>query len=185
MNIIGHGSPIATYDYQVSREEIVSVQLCTEDADEIISALDVMFGECNYNTRWTIDKIEKLLAERPPIIEDRKYTIASVIWESSFVSKDETMYPTMDGKNSEGTTHESVYSFLDVKNVTGYYRPDESYAVVSIVEIDEETAKKENLKPLPQSVKGSEIFSWLPEAKEILEENGDYLFVNKRKIEFR
>ena len=45
---IGNGNIIITHDYQSSRTEFVSVQLCTDDAEEIISALDAEFGAVSY-----------------------------------------------------------------------------------------------------------------------------------------
>ncbi len=80
---------------------------------------------------------------------------------------------------SGGEYSEATYRFLLIEGTTGYYSPRETYAIVSIVEIDDEIARKENLKPMPIAKKGSEIMEWLPEAANILSEEQYYLSMNQ------
>lgn len=171
-----YGNIIITHDYQSSRTEFVSVQLRTDDAEEIISALDAEFGASNYNARWTMHLLEEFWAKQPPITEDRKYIAVvrgsySAVYSTKGASARNNQY-------SGGGYNEGVYRYLCLEGTTGYYSPFETYAIVSIVEIDDEIARKENLKPMPIAKKGSEIIAWLQEAKDILSEEKYYLSIN-------
>lgn len=114
------------------------------------------------DSNWLYKKCFNIMQESfealPPATEDRKY-IAVV-----------------RGSYSAGDS-EATYRFLLIEGTTGYYSPRETYAIVSIVEIDNEVAIKENLKPMPIAKKGSEIIAWLQEAKDILSEEKYYLSI--------
>jgi hypothetical protein len=171
-----YGNIIITHDYQSSRTEFVSVQLRTDDAEEIISALDAEFGASNYNARWTMHLLEEFWAKQPPITEDRKYIAVvrgsySAVYSTKGASARNNQY-------SGGGYNEGVYRYLCLEGTTGYYSPFETYAIVSIVEIDDEIARKENLKPMPTPKRGIEIMELMPEAKGILSEEKYYLSIN-------
>ena len=83
---IGNGNIIITHDYQSSRTEFVSVQLRTDDAEEIITALDAEFGASNYNARWTMHLLEEFWAKQPPITEERRYVSVVRGWYSDVYS---------------------------------------------------------------------------------------------------
>ena len=57
---IGNGELVTACDYQLDNGEWVSVQLHTDNAEEIIAALDAKFGACNYNARWTNSNLERV-----------------------------------------------------------------------------------------------------------------------------
>ena len=79
---------------------------------------------------------------------------------------------------SGGGYNEKVYRYLCLEGTTGYYSPFETYAIVSIAEIDNDVAIKENLKPIPTPKRGIEIMELMPEAKGILSEEKYYLSIN-------
>ena len=172
---IGNGNIIITHDYQSSRTEFVSVQLCTDDAEEIISALDAEFGASNYNARWTMHLLEEFWAKQPPITEERRYVSVVRGWYSDVYS---TKGASGSNPYSGGGYNEKVYRYLCLEGTTGYYSPFETYAIVSIAEIDNDVAIKENLKPIPTPKRGIEIMELMPEAKGILSEEKYYLSIN-------
>ena len=152
------------------------MQLRTDDAEEIISALDAEFGASNYNARWTMHLLEEFWAKQPPITEERRYVSVVRGWYSDVYSTKGAS--ARSNPYSGGGYNEKVYRYLCLEGTTGYYSPRETYAIVSIVEIDDEIARKENLKPMPIAKKGSEIMEWLPEASDILSEEKYYLSIN-------
>ena len=173
---IGNGNIIITHDYQSSRTEFVSVQLCTDDAEEIISALDAEFGASNYNARWTMHLLEEFWAKQPPITEERRYV--SVVRGSYSAVYSTKGASARNNPYSGGGYNEKVYRYLCLEGTTGYYSPFETYAIVSIAEIDNDVAIKENLKPIPTPKRGIEIMELMPEAKGILSEEKYYLSIN-------
>ena len=173
---IGNGNIIITHDYQSSRTEFVSVQLCTDDAEEIISALDAEFGASNYNARWTMHLLEEFWAKQPPITEERRYVSVVRGWYSDVYSTKGAS--ARSNPYSGGGYNEKVYRYLCLEGTTGYYSPFETYAIVSIAEIDNDVAIKENLKPIPTPKRGIEIMELMPEAKGILSEEKYYLSIN-------
>lgn len=173
---IGNGNIIITHDYQSSRTEFVSVQLCTDDAEEIISALDAEFGASNYNARWTMHLLEEFWAKQPPITEERRYV--SVVRGSYCAVYSTKGASARSNPYSGGGYNEKVYRYLCLEGTTGYYSPFETYAIVSIAEIDNDVAIKENLKPIPTPKRGIEIMELMPEAKGILSEEKYYLSIN-------
>lgn len=173
---IGNGNIIITHDYQLSRTEFVSVQLRTDDAEEIISALDAEFGASNYNARWTMHLLEEFWAKQPPITEERRYVSVVRGWYSDVYSAKGAS--ARSNPYSGGGYNEKVYRYLCLEGTTGYYSPFETYAIVSIAEIDNDVAIKENLKPIPTPKRGIEIMELMPEAKGILSEEKYYLSIN-------
>lgn len=131
------------------------------------------------DSNWLYKKCFNIMQESfealPPATEDRKYIAVvrgsySAVYSTKGASARNNPY-------SGGEYSEATYRFLLIEGTTGYYSPRETYAIVSIVEIDDEIARKENLKPMPIAKKGSEIIAWLQEAKDILSEEKYYLSI--------
>lgn len=173
---IGNGNLVTTCDYQLDNRDFVVVELYTDDAEEIISALDAEFGASNYNARWTMHLLEEFWAKQPPITEERRYVSVVRGWYSDVYSTKGAS--ARSNPYSGGGYNEKVYRYLCLEGTTGYYSPFETYAIVSIAEIDNDVAIKENLKPIPTPKRGIEIMELMPEAKGILSEEKYYLSIN-------
>ena len=74
---IGNGNLVATRDYQLDNRDFVQIQLHTDNAEEIITALDAEFGVCNYNARWTMHNLETVADAAAAIIFEQEAQAAA------------------------------------------------------------------------------------------------------------
>ena len=78
---IGNGDLVTTCDYQLDNRDFVHIELYTDDAEEIIAALDTEFGVCNYNARWTMHNLERVADAAAAIRREQEAQAAAITAE--------------------------------------------------------------------------------------------------------
>lgn len=74
---IGNGSLLTIGQYQSYSGEYVSISLHTDNAEEIIAALDTEFGTSNYNARWTNSNLGRVADAAAAIKSEQDAQIAA------------------------------------------------------------------------------------------------------------
>ena len=118
---IGNGDLVATCDYQLDSRDFVQIHLHTDDAEEIIAALDAEFGTCNYNARWTNSNLERVADAAAAIIFEQEAQAAAIAAEVLAAKKAAVagvveLYDYAGKKKARMLGHEFVWD-----SVTGTY----------------------------------------------------------------
>ena len=118
---IGNGDLVTTCDYQLDNRDFVHVELYTDDAEEIIAALDAEFGVCNYNARWTMHNLERV-ADAAAAIRREQEAQAAAIAAEVLATKRAAVAGTADIYDYAGKQKARIFGHeFEWDSITGTY----------------------------------------------------------------